>query len=111
MRNLVAKRNHNRAATHLDRSKEPQLTVDEGLLDYYAENAQNVAEKVYDSSSVTVFLDGKDAPRFMKDSDVVIKCPGPSEEDKEKRVLRVELMFTPRTNSAFSEFLDELSNR
>lgn len=53
MRNLVAKNDHNRAATHLDRSKEPQLTVDEGLLDYFAESAENVAQRVYDNTRVT----------------------------------------------------------
>ncbi|UNA02900.1 hypothetical protein [Enterobacter phage vB_ExiM_F5M1E] len=52
MRNLVAKNDHNRAATHLDRSKEPLLTVDEGLLDYYAEHAENVAQSEYARASV-----------------------------------------------------------
>lgn len=52
MRNPVAKNDHNRAATHPDRSKEPQLTVDEGLLDYYAENAQDVAQSEYERASV-----------------------------------------------------------
>lgn len=51
MRNLVAKNDHNRSATHLDRSKEPQLSVDEGLLDYFAENAENVAQREYDRAS------------------------------------------------------------
>ncbi len=52
MRNPVAKNDFNRAATHSDRSKRPQLTVDEGLLDYYAENAQDVAEGEYARASV-----------------------------------------------------------
>lgn len=51
MRNLVAKHDRSRAATHLDRSKEPQQTVDEGLLDYYAENAENVAYCEYQRAS------------------------------------------------------------
>lgn len=51
MRNPVAKNDHNRAATHLDRSKEPQNTVDEGLLDYFAENAEKVAQREYDRAA------------------------------------------------------------
>lgn len=51
MRNFVAKNDRNRAATHLDRSKEPQLTIDEGLLDYFAENAENVAYSEYERAS------------------------------------------------------------
>ena len=52
MRNPVAKNDFNRAATHPDRSKRPPQTVDEGLLDYYAENASEVAEDVYDNTEV-----------------------------------------------------------
>lgn len=51
MRNPVARNDFNRAATHPDRSKRPQLTVDEGLLDYYAENAENVAYCEYQRAS------------------------------------------------------------
>ncbi|QYC52500.1 hypothetical protein [Salmonella phage SSBI34] len=51
MRNLVAKHNHNRPAIHPDRSKEPQNTIEEGLLDYFAENAQDVAQEEYKRAS------------------------------------------------------------
>lgn len=37
MRNLVAKNDFNRAAVHLDRSKEPQVSVEEGLEEHYIE--------------------------------------------------------------------------
>lgn len=47
MRNPVAKNDFNRSAVHPDRSKRPQNTVDEGLLDFYAENAENVAQEEY----------------------------------------------------------------
>lgn len=52
MRNLVAKYDHNRAAVHTDRSKEPQLSLDEGLLEYFAENAQDVAQSEYERASI-----------------------------------------------------------
>lgn len=51
MRNLVAKNDRNRAATHPDRSKRPQKTVDEGLLEYFSENAENVAYREYQRAS------------------------------------------------------------
>ncbi|QEG12349.1 hypothetical protein OMEGA_287 [Klebsiella phage vB_KaeM_KaOmega] len=51
MRNPVARNDYNRAATHPDRSKRPQKTVDEGLLDYFAENAENVAYSEYERAS------------------------------------------------------------
>lgn len=35
MRNFVAKNDFNRASTHVDRSKEPQLTIEDGLDDYH----------------------------------------------------------------------------
>lgn len=34
MRNFVAKHDFNRASTHVDKSKEPQLTIEDGLNDY-----------------------------------------------------------------------------
>lgn len=37
MRNFVAKNDFNRASTHVDRSKEPQLTIEDGLDDYEEE--------------------------------------------------------------------------
>lgn len=52
MRNLVAKNDHNRSSVHPDRTKRPPNTVDEGLLDYYAENAVDVAQDVYDNPEV-----------------------------------------------------------
>lgn len=52
MRNPVARNDFNRAATHPDRSKRPQKTVDEGLLEYFSENAENVAYCEYQRSSV-----------------------------------------------------------
>lgn len=51
MRNPVARNDYNRAVTHPDRSKRPQKTVDEGLLDYFAENAENVAYSEYERAS------------------------------------------------------------
>lgn len=51
MRNPVARNDFNRAAAHPDRSKRPQKTVDEGLLDYFAENAENVAYSEYERAS------------------------------------------------------------
>lgn len=51
MRNFVAKNDFNRAAVHPDRSKEPQKTVDEGLLDYYVENAQGLSEEQYEMAT------------------------------------------------------------
>ena len=56
MRNPVARNDHNRAAVHTDRTKCPPNTVDEGLLDYYAENAQDVAQSVYDGCRVRLFI-------------------------------------------------------
>lgn len=51
MRNPVARNDYNRSATHPDRSKEPQQSVDEGLLEYYAINAQSVAYSEYERAS------------------------------------------------------------
>lgn len=51
MRNPVARHDYNRSATHQDRSKRPQNTVDEGLLDYFVENAENVAYSEYERAS------------------------------------------------------------
>lgn len=110
MRNPVAKHDYNRAATHLDRSKEPLLTVDEGLLDYYAENAQDVAESVYGNSSVRCFIDGKNLSlRF--DSAPTVKCPPLSEEDIKNRVLRVELPMKPTSADLLAGLLDYLAKR
>lgn len=109
MRNLVAKHDRNRAATHPDRSKRPQLTVDEGLLDYYAENAQDVAEGVYDNSSVRCFIDGQEVKPLV-DFTPAVKCPPLSEEDIKGRTLRVELTLTP-TPGLLAEFLDSLAKR
>lgn len=52
MRNFVAKNDYNRAAVHPDRTKKPQVGVLEGLLDYYAENAQDVAQSEYERASI-----------------------------------------------------------
>lgn len=35
MRNPVSRHDFNRASTHVDRSKEPQLTIEDGLDDYH----------------------------------------------------------------------------
>lgn len=110
MRNLVVKNDRNRAATHLDRSKEPQLTVGEGLLDYFAESAENVAQRVYDNESVRCFI-GETELKGVVDLEPAIKFPPLSEEDKENRVLRVEMSFTPGYNPALAEFMDSLANR
>lgn len=128
MRNLVAKHDRNRAATHLDRSKEPQQTVDEGLLDYYAENAENVAQEEYDRckdylppGSVVKKSDyPKLARLFMNGEEVVgvkdivnhsVCCPALSEEDIKNRVLRLELIFTPKPSTELAELLDSLLRR
>lgn len=39
MRNPVSRHDFNRASTHVDRSKEPQLTIEDGLDDYHGEQA------------------------------------------------------------------------
>lgn len=109
MRNLVAKNDHNLAATHLDRSKEPQLTVDEGLLDYYAENAENVAQRVYDNKEVRCLIDGEEV-KPQVDLTPVVKYLPLSEEDKKSRTLRVELTLTP-TPGLLADFLDSFVKR
>lgn len=109
MRNLVAKHDRNRAATHLDRSKEPQLSVDEGLLDYYAEHAENVAQRVYDNKEVKLFIDGREVKPVV-DFTPVLKCLPLSEEDKKSRTLRVELTLTP-TSGLLADFLDSFVKR
>ena len=45
--NPVAKHNQNRAATHPDRSKEPQSSVEEGLLEYLAKTSENDVQEEY----------------------------------------------------------------
>lgn len=110
MRNFVAKNDRNRAATHLDRSKEPQLSVDEGLLDYYAENAENVAQRVYDNKEVRCFIDGTEIKGIV-DFEHIVRCPPPSEEDIRDRVLRIEMSFTPGYNPVLIEFMDSLLKR
>ena len=109
MRNFVAKNDRNRAATHLDRSKEPQLSVDEGLLDYYAENAENVAQRVYDNKEVRCFIDGEEVKPLV-DLTPAVKCLPLSEEDTKSRTLRVELTLTP-TPGLLSDFLDSFVKR
>ncbi|URC22143.1 hypothetical protein CHUUTOTORO_00580 [Serratia phage vB_SmaM-ChuuTotoro] len=47
MRNLVAKNDFNRASVHADRSKEPQDSVEEGLLEYLAQTSENDAQAEY----------------------------------------------------------------
>lgn len=106
MRNPVAKNDFNRAATHPDRSKRPQLTVDEGLLDYYAENAQDVAESVYDNTSVRCFVDGEEINPVVDFTPAVI-CPPLSEEDREKRIV---LTLTP-TPGSLAELFYNFSKR
>lgn len=81
MRNPVARHDHNRAATHQDRSKRPQQTVDEGLLDFYAENAENVAQSVYRESCSRVVGMTPD------DSDLVPMEPGEIYIAKAVRIL------------------------
>lgn len=111
MRNIVAKNNHNRAAIHLDRSKEPQQTVDEGLLDYYAENAENVAQRVYDNREVKLFVDGEEIRPVTHYTDMVLKREPLSEEDKKHRILRVELVFTPKPSAELAALLDSFLKR
>lgn len=111
MRNPVAKNDHNRSATHPDRSKEPQLSVDEGLLDYYAENAQAVAQGVYDNREVVLFINDEQIKPVTHDSCVVMKRQTLSEEDEKERILRVELVFTPKPNAELTALLDSIAKR
>ena len=111
MRNPVAKNDYNRAATHPDRSKRPQLTVNEGLLDYYAENAQEVAQSVYDNREVGLFIDSGQMKPVTHDSGIVIKRQPLSEEDKKERVLRVEIVFTPKLGTELASLMDSLAKR
>lgn len=128
MRNLVAKHDRNRAATHLDRSKEPQQTVDEGLLDYYAENAENVAQEEYERCADYLppgtVIKKSDYPKlarlFMNGEEIVgvkdivthsVHCPTLSEEEIKNRILKVELVFTPRPSAELAELLDSLLRR
>lgn len=111
MRNPVARNDYNRSATHPDRSKRPQKTVDEGLLDYYAENADNVAQCVYDNKEVKLFVDGQ---RMSRVKDLVtqsVYCPPLSEDDIKNRVLRMEVLFTHKPIPELEELLDELLRR
>lgn len=128
MRNLVAKHDYNRAATHLDRSKEPQLSVDEGLLDYYAENAEKVAQEEYGRCAdylppgtvikksdypklARLFMNGEEIKSVTHYTDMVLKREPLSEEDKKHRILRVELVFTPRPCTELAALLDSLLKR
>lgn len=128
MRNLVAKHDRNRAATHLDRSKESQLSVDEGLLDYYAENAENVAQEEYGRCAdylppgtvikksdypklARLFMNGEEIKPVTHYTDMVLKREPLSEEDKKHRTLRVELVFTPRPCTELAALLDSLLKR
>lgn len=106
MRNLVARNDFNRAATHPDLSKRPRLTVGEGLLDYFVENAQDVAKGVYGNSSVRCFIDGQEVKPIV-DFAPTVKCLPLSEEDTKNRVLRVELSMKPTS----AELLDSLAKR
>lgn len=54
--NPVAKHNQNRAATHLDRSKEPQTSVEEGLLDYFSKTSENDAQEQYQRTMMGNFV-------------------------------------------------------
>lgn len=120
MRNPVAKHNHNRAVVHPDRSKRPQKTVDEGLLDYYAENAQDVAQGVYKDACDRVLLsrnrDNHVVGMMPDDSYIVPMTPGDikpielSEQDKKERILRFEIVFTPQ-NTALDELMEYLAHR
>lgn len=109
MRNPVARNDYNRAATHPDRSKRPQKTVDDGLLDYYAENAENVAQRVYDNKEVRCFIDGEEVKPVV-DFTPAVKCLPLSEGDMKSRTLRVELTLTP-TPGLLADFLDSFVKR
>lgn len=128
MRNLVAKHDRNRAATHLDRSKEPQLSVDEGLLDYYAENAENVAQEEYERCAdylppgtvikksdypklARLFMNGEEIKPVTHYTDMVLKREHLSEEDQKHRILRVELVFTPKPSEELAALLDSILKR
>lgn len=126
MRNPVARNDYNRAATHPDRSKRPQNSVEEGLLDYYAENAQSVAQSEYNKASGwlspgqvvkksdhpdlgRVFINGK-ILGVIKEFSQAAHCPPLSEEDKNNRILRVTLCLTP-TPGTLEELLDSFVKR
>lgn len=110
MRNQVVRNDFTRAATHPDRSKRPRLTVGEGLLDYFAENAQDVAEGVYGNSSVRCFIDGQEVKPLL-DFAPAVKCPPLSEEDTKNRVLSVELSMKPTSADLLAGLLDSIANR
>lgn len=109
MRNPVARHDYNRSATHQDRSKLPQNTVDEGLLDYYAENAENVAQTVYGIDSVRLFLGNKEIKR-LDDHAPKVKVLPLSEEDKRNRVLRVEFTLD-HISGTLTELMDSFVRR
>lgn len=92
MRNPVARNDYNRAATHPDRSKEPKLTVDEGLLDYYAENAHSVAQEVYEDACSRVAGTSENYHVVQSSPPVIVVVPELSEQDIKDRVLRVEML-------------------
>jgi len=120
MRNPVAKHNHNRAAVHPDRSKMPQTSVEEGLLDYYAENAHNVAQEVYKDTCDRVVLsrnsDNHVVGMMPDDSYILPMTPVDiipvelTEQDKKDRILRFEIIFTPQ-NTALDELMEALAHR
>lgn len=128
MRNPVAKHDHNRAATHPDRSKEPQLSVGEGLLDHYAENAENVAQEEYGRCMdylpqktvfkksdypklARIFMNGEEIKPVTQFTEAALKHKPLSEEDKKNRVLRGELVFTPKPCTELAALLDSLLKR
>ena len=81
-----------------------------GLLEYYSENAQDVAQAVYDNREVRMFIDGKGIKAVTKNLDLSLGCPPLSEEDKQDRILRVEVMI-PLVPDVLKELMDELSKR
>lgn len=77
MRNLVAKNDFNRASVHADRSKEPQDSVEEGLLEYLAQTSENDAQAEYGrhiaGSSVKLYICGEEISTFSDAAVVVTK--------------------------------------
>ncbi|URC22675.1 hypothetical protein KASHIRA_01010 [Serratia phage vB_SmaM-Kashira] len=80
MRNLVAKNDFNRAAVHTDRSKEPQDSGDEGLLEYLAQTSENAAQEEYQRTvhqpkGVKLYICGAPVGSFADGATIVVNKP------------------------------------
>lgn len=99
MRNPVARHDHNRASVHPDRSKKAPITACEGLLEYYAQNAEDVAQRVYkDSCDHVVLARGKNNHRVI----------GMSPDDSKIVPMVEDCKTIPMTKEDIMEFIDSL---